>query len=283
MTCGLALNLSLHAQERSALSLNLSYFNDNGRLQYIVANTKTRVNGKFQARDSVPVRFYLSDESPGNLLGTSITDHRGNAVLFIPPSAREQWNKSPKQSFLAAADSTSTYASATATLDVTKAKIELDTATGGNIVATVLEETSAGWKPVKAVDVILAVKRLGSNLNVAKSPTYTSDSTGRVSADFKLQNLPGDESGNLVLVAKLDANDTYGTITSEKKVPWGTNRVLLSDFDRRTLYARRGRAPIWLAFIAASITLAVWAVIVYLIFQIRAIRKLGLQFRASPK
>ena len=283
MTCCLALNLSVHAQDRSALSLNLGYFNDNGRLQYIVANTKTRVNGKFQARDSVPVRFYLSDESPGNLLGTSITDHRGNAVLFIPASAREQWAKSPKQSFLAAADSTTSYSSASATLDVVKAKIELDTAADRNIVATVLEETSAGWKPVKDVDVILAVKRLGSNLNVAKSPTYTTDSTGRVSAEFKLQNLPGDDSGNLVLVAKLDANDAYGTITGEKKVPWGTNRVLLSDFDRRTLYARRGRSPIWLGFIAASITLAVWAVIVYLIFQIRAIRKTGLQFRASPK
>ena len=283
MTCCLALNLSIQAQERSELSLNLGYFNDNGRLQYLVANTKTRVSGKFKARDSVPVHFYLSDETPGNLLGTAITDARGNAVLFIPLSAKAQWDKSPKQSFLAVADSSPSYTAANTTLDIVKAKIELDTAAERNIVATVLEETPAGWRPVKDVDVILAVKRLGSNLNVTTTATHTTDSSGKISVDFKLQNLPGDDSGDLTLIAKLDANDPYGTISREKKVPWGTKRILLSDFDRRTLYARRGRAPVWLAFIAASITLAVWSVIIYLVFQIRKIRRIGHQFRPSPK
>lgn len=283
VTISCFLTASVRAQERSALSLNLGYFNNNDRLQYLVANAKTKVNGKFRAQDSVSVRFFLSDESPGHLLGKAITDARGNAVLFIPPSAKDEWDKSPKQSFIAMADSSPAYEAASATLDIIKAKIKLDTGSDKNIVATVLGKQSAGWTPVKGVDVILAVKRLGSNLNVTASPTYTTDSSGKVNADFKLQQLPGDDSGNLVLVAKLDANDSYGTITKEKKVPWGIPRQSLNNFDKRTLYARRGLSPIWLGFIAYSIAFAVWGVIIYLIFQIRKMRKIGAQFRPSPK
>ena len=164
-----------------------------------------------------------------------------------------------------------------------KAKIELDTAPDKNIVATVLEQKPSGWAPVKGVDVVLAVKRMGSNLNVSGTPTYTTDSAGKVSSDFKLEGLPGDDSGNLVLIARLDANDVYGTISKEKKVPWGVVRASVSDFDKRTLYARRGLSPLWLGFMASIISLAVWSVIVYLVFQIRKIRKIGVHSGPWPK
>lgn len=269
------------AQEKAELSLHLGYFNDNGRIQYLVANVKTRVNGKFQPRDSVPVRFFISDDS--HPLGKAVTDARGEAVLFLPAAAKPEWDKSPKQCFIAVVDADSAYAAATADLDIAKAKIELDTGSGKTIVATLLEQIPTGWMPVKEVEVILAVKRLGNNLNVSENASYTTDAAGKASTDFKLENLPGDDSGNLMLIARLDANDVYGTISTEKKVPWGIARGSVADFDKRTLYARRGRAPLSLGFIALSLSLAVWSVIVYLVFQIRKIRKIGLHSRPWPK
>lgn len=264
------------AQERSALSLNLGYFSNNDRTQYLVANAKTRVNGKFTPRDSVPVRFFISGESPGNLIGQAMTNSHGDAILFLPPAAKTEWDKSPKQHFVAIADSSSTYEGATAEADIAKAKIELDTSADKNIVATVLEQTATGWVPVMNTDVILAVKRMGSNLNLSNSPTYTTDSLGKVSVDYTLAGLPGDDSGNIVLLAKLDASDQYGTITREKIVPWGVAPSYVSDFDKHSLFARRGLAPWWLRFIAYSILLAVWGVIIHLFFQIRKIRRIGL-------
>ena len=83
------------AQQKTELSLNLGYFNNNGRIQYLVANAKTRVNGKFQPRDSVPVSFFISDDS--HLLGEAITNARGDAVLFLPPSAKRSGTNRPNK------------------------------------------------------------------------------------------------------------------------------------------------------------------------------------------
>ena len=128
--------LTTPAQQKSELSMNLGYFNDNGRVQYLIANAKTRVNRKFHPQDSVPVRFFIGSDSSGTLLGKSITNHRGDAVLFIPPAAKELWDRSTKQSFFAMADVSPAYTAGVATLDITKAKIELDTAADKSIVAT---------------------------------------------------------------------------------------------------------------------------------------------------
>jgi hypothetical protein len=270
------LGLAGQAQGRTALSLNLGYFNNANGTQYLVANAKAKVNGRFQPRPAVPVSFFITGESPSNLLGKAVTNNKGEAVLYVPPSAREEWNKSTKQSFVAVVDSSSLFEQASADAQIIKAKIELDTAEDRTVVAKVMEQQEKGWEPVKGVDLILAVKRLGSNLNIGSTPTHTTDSTGKASVDFKLENLPGDDSGNLVLVARIEGSDQYGTVTQEKKVPWGiipTGHV--SEFNKRTLYSRRGLAPIWLGFMAYSISLTVWAILIYLLFQIRKMRRIG--------
>ena len=91
-----------------------------------------------------------------------------------------------------------------------------------------MEQKGSEWIPVKGVDMKIAVKRLGGDLNVTETPTYTTDSLGVASADFKLLNLPGDSAGNLVLVARVEDNDIYGNLTTEGIVPWGTPSMYVS-------------------------------------------------------
>ncbi len=57
-----------------------------------------------------------------------------------------------------------------------------------------MEQKGSGWSPVKGVDMKIAVKRLGGDLNVDETPVFTTDSLGVASTDFKLVNLPGDIS-----------------------------------------------------------------------------------------
>ena len=105
--------------------------------------------------------------------------------------------------------------------DLTKARIKLDTSADKKIVATLVEQKESKWVPVKGVDMKIAVKRMGGDLNVNETPTYTTDSLGIASADFKQLNLPGDSAGNLILIASVEDNDLYGNLTAEKTVPWG--------------------------------------------------------------
>jgi len=261
--------------EKPELILGLSYYNDNNHIQYLKANTKAKIDGKFKQISGIPVSFYISSESPANLLGRGTTNENGMVALSIPATAKNEWNKSPKQSFLAVADSSRLYSTVTTTLDLTKARIKLDTAGDKKIIAVLVEQNGAEWVPVKGVDMKIAVKRLGGDLNVTETPTITTDSLGEASADFKLLNLPGDASGNLVLIARVEDNDLFGNLSTERTVPWGTPSNYVSDYNNRSLFARAGRSPLWLLWMASAITLSVWIVIFYLFFQIRKLKKLG--------
>ncbi len=261
--------------EKNKLILGLVYYNDNNRIQYLKANTKAKIDGKFTPVGSIPVKFYITSESPDHLLGTAKTGDNGDITLFVPPGGKGDWDKSPKQTFLAVTDSSDKYDAVTTSIDLTKAKIKLDTAEDKKIIATLLEQKGAGWSPVKGVDMKIAVKRLGGDLNVDETPVFTTDSLGVASVDFKLVKLPGDSAGNLVLIAKVEDNDIYGNMTSERTVPWGTVTTYVSDYNKRSLFARAHRPPFWLLWMASSITLTVWLVMFYLLFQIRKLKKLG--------
>jgi hypothetical protein len=267
---------SLGQASKSELSLNLGYFNKNEKLQYLQATAKSKVDGKFKPVAGLSMKFYITAEQDSNLLGKSVTNDKGIATAYIPAAAKEEWMKSETTEFLAVPDPTPAYEATKATASVTKAKIKLDTGADKKILATLLELKQGQWVVVSGVDLVLAVKRMGSDLQVAEHPTYTTDSLGEVTVDYALSGLPGDSAGNITLIAKLEDNDLFGNLTSEKIVPWGTpTRYISSTFDRRSLFARQGRSPVWLIFMAYSICTSVWLVIFYLVFQIRKLKKLG--------
>src|SRR5205814_343662 len=109
------------------------------------------------------------------------------------------------------------------------------------------------WAPAKDVEMRIGVKRLGAELKIGDEETYTTDSTGQVAAEFKRDSLPADEKGNLILIAKVEDNDSYGSLSIEKTVPWGVYFKRENNFGQRALWASRGKAPIWLYAMAYSI------------------------------
>jgi len=267
--------VSLSQVVKNNLILGLTYCNNNNMLQYLKANTKAKINGKFQQVAGIHLSFYITAEDPANLLGKAVSNDKGIAILFIPPSAKSTWNKSPKQSFLVVSDSSKVYDGVHSNFDLTKSRIQIDTLPDRKIIATFSELRDSGWMPVKGVDMKVTVKRLGGDLNVNETPTYTTDSLGLASADFKLDKMPGDSIGNLVIIAEVDDNDIYGNLTTEKSVPWGESSKYVSAFNQRSLFARRGWSPLWLEWMAYSIIAAVWLVLLYLFIQIRKLKKLG--------
>ncbi len=276
LICLLRLSDSSFGQAtKNSLVLGLGYFNDNNKVQYLKATTKSKIDGKFRQISGIHLSFYISTEDSTNLLEHATTNEKGFAVVFIPPTARQAWTKASQQTFIVVSDSTNSFDAVHSTIDLTKARIVIDTLPEQKIAATLQALSDSVWKPVKGVDMRVAVKRLGGDLNVNETPTYTTDSLGQVSADFKLAKLPGDTAGNLVIVVKVDDNDTYGNLSSEKWVPWGEATKYISPFDSRSLFARRGYSPLWLEWIAYSIIAAVWGVLIFLFIQIRKLKKLA--------
>ncbi len=131
------------------------------------------------------------------------------------------------------------------------------------------------WVPAKDVDLKIGIKRLGGDLSIGDEETYTTDSLGRVAGEFKRDSLPGDDKNNLTLIARIEDNDNFGSLSVEKTVPWGVYIKPENNFGQRTLWAARGKAPVWLMLMAYSIIASVWGVILYLILQIIKISRLG--------
>ncbi len=135
------------------------------------------------------------------------------------------------------------------------------------------------WVPVKGVELILGIRRLGSDLPINETPTFTTDSTGKALGAFKRDSIPGDAKGNIVLVAKIVDNDQYGNLLIEKTVPWGAKFVPVNTFNKRSLFATRDKAPVWLMLVATSIIAAVWGILIMLVINLFKIKKLGKEMK----
>jgi hypothetical protein len=273
--------LGIHAfcqdAKKGDLSIAVGYFLSNNKLPYVQVKVKTKVDGRFKPVGDVKLKLYLNKEDAGTLIGEVVTNSKGEAASVIPPALKSVWGATPGHTFVASFAGNKLYAATTGDLTVAKAKIVIDTTADRKVTATVFEMKDSGWVPVKGVELKIAVKRLGADLPVNETPTFTTDSTGQASADFKRDSIPGDAAGIITLVAKIEDNDQYGNISAEKAVPWGAKFIAFNNFDRRTLFATRDKAPIWLGLMATSIIIVVWGILISLVVNIVKIKKLGEQ------
>ncbi len=259
--------------------IGMRYFLIDNKIPYLIIQSQYKLGKKYTRVKNVPLTIYIdSDSSEANLLGKVITGEKGLAKVVLPASAKEIWNAAPQHIFIALSPASKEFDETKTELSITKAKITIDTLSDGearNITVTVTELKNEEWLPAKNVELRIGVMRLSSILAAGDEETYTTDSTGQVVAEFKKDSLPGDEKGNIILVAKTEDNEMYGNLTVEKSVPWGVNVKHENNFNKRSLFATRDKTPLWLLFIAYSIIAGVWGVLIYLAIQILKIRKLG--------
>ena len=273
----LPISFSAKAQDsaRKSLLVDLSYHCLNNAAIYVSVHAKTKEAGKFQPVGGARFRLYLDKDSTACFAGDAVTDSKGSAIAFLPPSFKDQWNSAATHTFIAVSDETGVFSPSRTEASVVKAHLEIDTGQGRTIIAKIVEMKNGEWVPVKAVEIKVAIKRSGSDLAVSDKDSYTTDSTGTISAEFHRDGIPGDKSGLLTLVAKVEDNDTYGNLRMEKSEPWGAVLKLTDTFDNRSLWAARFKTPLWLLLMEYSIFLGVWSIVVYLILQIIKVIKAG--------
>ena len=273
--------MSVSAQD-SAInepSIDIRYFVNNNSAQYLLVRTRVKTGRKYKPLPNRQALVYLDSSTADNLIAKTVTNENGEAKIIISPTLKDIWNSSAKHSFTATLPASGKDAEVTASLDITKTKILIDTVNDGGtrtINVKVLMLSNNDWVPAKDVEMSIGVERNSSVLSAGSKETYTTDSAGVASVEFSRDSLPGDAKGNFVLAAKVENNELFGNLFVEKTVPWGI--ALKQDsgfFDQRTLWSTRFRTPFWLLFMAYSIMAGVWGTIVYLVFQIVKIKRLG--------
>jgi hypothetical protein len=259
------------------------YFVRNNNFQYLLVQTKIKADNKIQPMPGVVLKLFLDESVPENLISKVRTNEKGEAKAVL----KALWDSSATHKFLAVVEATSAEEETTTELDITKAKIVLDTVNEEGtrkVRAQVLAFENGEWIPAKDVELKMGVSRLGGVIKIGEEESYTTDSLGYAEGEFLIDSLPAaDEKGNIVLVAKMEDNELYGNLSMEKTVPWGAYFTRKSNFNGRSLWATRDKTPLWLLFMAYSIMAGVWGVIVYLVFGLIKIKRLGKQEVARPK
>lgn len=274
-------NFSMHAQDSTKLNLNLDlkYFSYDNKVPFVTAQTRVKVKKKFQAVPGIGIKVYLDTVAEDHLIISAVSNDEGYVTAVLPPALKKIWDAANTHKFEASTVATGEYEEAENDLEISKARLLLDTLSdddGKSLKLTVQEWKGNDWSPVKGVEVKAGIRRLGGGfLTVGKDDSYTTDSTGTVVAAFERDSLLSGPSGDLTLVAKVEDNDQFGNLVVEKPVNWGIASSYVSDYYRRTLFSTRDKAPVWLLFMAYTITLSVWGVLIYLIGQLFLINKLG--------
>jgi hypothetical protein len=272
--------VSTAQDSKPSLLLDLVYHQKDNVYPFVSVFTKSKVERKFLPVANISVAIYLGQATDDRLIGTILTDKDGKGMVTFPVNLQKVWDSVSSFHLIATTAANKQYESVTTESDITKSRISIDTTWADgvrSVVVNIKAKKGKDWVSAGEVETKVIIKRSVGNLSVGDDENYTTDSSGTVTAEFKKTTIPGDEKGNLTIVAKTDENEKYGSITIEKTLPWGIPFVANDDhFNHRTLYATRDKAPIWLILLAGSIFVSVWSVLVYLVFQIIKIRKAGL-------
>ena len=262
--------------------VKLQYFNRNNSLQYLVLESVLKKGKQIEPQKSKVFKIFLDKDQPDNLVSKVQTDENGKAKAVIPPQLKNIWDNAEQHNFVVVAEPTGKEGETPSEFTIRKAKISIDTSsTDGtkNISVTVMKYENNSWVPVKDAEVKIGIQRLGGILPAGDEENYTTDSTGIVNGEFKKDSLPGNEHGDLMLIARVEDNDELGNLIIEKNVPWGvTTKADNSFFNQRALWSTRFRTPLWLLFMAYTIVIGVWGTIVYLVVQLIKIKN-----QSSPK
>jgi hypothetical protein len=277
----------LFAQDsaKKELSVKVHYYMSDNKMVYLLVNTETKIDKKFQPVKNSAVALYLDSVNENNLIAKLTTNEGGIAKAFIPPALKTVWESSGSHKFLAVAEKSKDFDETPGEATVTKTKLSIDTSSDGetrSMIVSVSAWNGSDWVPAKDVEMKAGISRMGRILSAGDEATYTTDSSGSVTVEFKKDSLPGDEKGNIVLAAKVEDNDEYGNLLIEKTVPWGVSfKPDNSFFNQRTLWSTRNRTPPWLLFMAYSIVIGVWGTILYIVGQVFKIKKLSKDIPAS--
>jgi hypothetical protein len=271
--------------EKKELQLNVAYYQPHNNIPYLLVTTKTKIERKFIGVKDLKVDVYLNQVSDSNLIQSFQSNPIGEEKIYIPASFKGVWDASPCFTFIAIAGANKEFDETRGEVQITKAKIEIDTSRTDeikNVTVNVKELQNGDWVPAKDVELKIAVKRSLGILPIGDEETYTTDSTGSVTGEFKRDSLFGDNKGNLILMVRTEDNENFGNLFAEKNVNWGVAPIKDDSFNHRSLWATRSKTPLWLLAMACSIVIGVWGTIIYLVFQLLKIRKMGMSIAPTP-
>jgi len=233
------------------------------------ASVKSKINGTLTTLAGYKIEFKEGPDSVAKKIGEAITDGRGVAIINCKPDQLTT-DAEGKLNFKASFTGKDSIESGEEVLAVKRARLEITPVKDDSIlnVKVKLMDLSTGTEtPVDSTEVGVYVKRLFSALKLGAG---TTDEAGEATIEVP-SNLPGDDKGNLTLLARLDENETYGNLEASVMQPWGTPVSYEVKELPRALWSPH--PPIWMLVTFVVLMTAVWGHYIVIIFELFRLRK----------
>jgi hypothetical protein len=237
----------------------------------IQAKIRAKIEKKYVAIPDIEVEIYNLTDSIKILLKKGVSDKEGLFVIKINAKYQLQLREDGYYSIMVSFSGDEKHKSSKKELLFKPAILELNTTELDSVkmIAIKLIEENDDAQPIGDVEVILQIPRLFSNLTIASE--YT-DEDGMVEFEFP-NDLPGGESGELLIIAKAEDTDDYASLQNQIQLDWGIPTSAFNHQESRSLWSPD--APLWMVFTFAILMTLVWGHFLIIIYKLNLIRREG--------
>ncbi len=276
--------LTGHAYSQDATKITpyiqLQYFknsDDQRSLKTTLTYSKNRMELPLPGME---ISFYAGPDKK-ELLAKVITDSKGVAGFDLGSNMKLKSGNDGVWAFSSEFNGNDTIERGASEISVKDINLGMTLSSTDSIkTVTIIAFTGEGEKkkPVSGETVTVYVPRMFSLLPIGE---LTLDDSGTASLDFPA-DLPGDKEGNVVIIAKMEENPTYGNVEKKEIRKWGTPTDYSVPVTHRALWTKI--APRWMIYTLSVLLAGVWghylfAIISLLRIKINAKRKAREEYR----
>lgn len=277
----IAFNGTLFAQEeeieKAKVRMQFHYNKKSDGSRVLNIKTRTKIEKKLTPVSGLEINLFSVDTSGNVRLGKINTDAAGEAVFTLPDKLGNSSDSLNQFTFIAEFKENDQYLGAEKEISVQDASIEIELIDNDSVKYVKVSVNGIGRDgskiPSEETEVKFYVKRMFSLLPIGGDYT-TTDESGNVEIEFPL-DLPGDSTGMVFIIARLEDDENFGNIEVMESAEWGVPAFMEHTLGPRELWGARSNAPIWLILMSSGIVAIVWITLIYVCIQLLKIRKIG--------
>jgi hypothetical protein len=255
---------------KPALKLSSIKNSDESRSLVAVFNYRNKETKESFEIKGAKINFYVGIDSIIEV-GTIETNENGVAKCEIKPDFILPKNEEGFIHFSADFEGNNAISGASDELDVKDVIIELSLEEIDSVKAVTVKIAQLNGKneriPLNEVEMPVYVARMFSHLKLGTITLAEGEGIFEFPSD-----IPGDTAGNLVVIAKFDENEEFGTVIKSETMKWGIPTKHLNAYSPRSLWTQV--APVWMIITLSVMLLGVWGHYVFVLVQL-IILKIG--------
>ena len=235
----------------------------------LTAKLKGKLNGSLRVFPSLKIDFFVTTETGDSKIGEAVTNFDGVATIDCKDEALIK-SADGKIHFKASYAGNKGIDPVEEVVAVRRAKILVTPVkedSSYSLQIKLVDASAVVEKPLPQIAVSVFVKRLFSNLKVGEG---TTDDNGDAVVQIP-NNLPGNATGALTLLARVDDNEEYGNVETSIVENWGipvSDKILKQ---QRSLFSHN--PPMWMLITFIILMTTVWGHYVVIVYQLFKLKK----------